>query len=210
MIFFEDNFIFFSTDTWIVKNVSGVWWDVQMIKKPSHSVGNIHSNRNPCLNPRIWWENESVKKNSISDHDLRHNHVSVGIPSGIPFEKAFKTMNERMDSRSNCLILIIFSRKTQEKIHRRPTITGMDSGRQDFDHGDSKKNHQDFEFSWQKSQVDRLFSWAQYWSLGDKWGLYVDVRHLPRAMRSFLVVILAARGVFRPIFVHRIPLSTQK
>ena len=73
-----------------------------------------------------------------------HNHVPVGIRSGIRFEKAFVTMNGRTDSRSKCLVLIIFSRKTQTKIHRRPTITGMDAGRQDFDHGDSKKNHQNF------------------------------------------------------------------
>ena len=77
-----------------------------------------------------------------------HNHVSGGIPSGTPFEKAFKTINERMDSRSKCLVLIIFSRKTQKKIHGRPTITGMDAGRQDFDRGDSKKNHRHFEASW--------------------------------------------------------------
>ena len=39
-------------------------------------------------------------------------------------------------------------------------------------------------------------------------GLYICLRHLPRVMRMFLVVILASRAVFRPIFDHRVPTRT--
>ena len=59
-----------------------------------------------------------------------------------------------------------------------------------------------------KSQVDKWVSWTHFWSFRVKWGLYTCLRHLPRVMRMFLVVILASRAVFRPIFDHRVPTRT--
>ena len=60
-----------------------------------------------------------------------------------------------------------------------------------------------------KSQVDKWVSWTQFWSFRVKWGLYICLRHLPRVMRMFLVVvILTSRAVFRPIFDHRVPTRT--
>ena len=125
-----------------------------MVKKVSHSIGNIHSSRNPCRNPRIWWENESVKKNSISDHDLSYP-LTGSCPVWCPvLQKTLK--NQRPDGFSiQVSHFDHFLKENTGKIHRRPTITGMDSGRQDFDHGDSKKNHQSFESSCQnpKSKI---------------------------------------------------------
>ena len=39
-------------------------------------------------------------------------------------------------------------------------------------------------------------------------GSIFALRHLPRALRVFLVVIPAPRAVFRPIFDHRVPTRT--
>ena len=60
------------------------------------------------------------------------------------------------------------------------------------------------------SQVDKWVSWTHFWSFRVKWGLYICLRHLPRVMRMFLVVILTSRTVFRPIFDHRVPTRTLK
>ena len=58
------------------------------------------------------------------------------------------------------------------------------------------------------SQVDKWVSWTHFWSFRVGRGLYICLRHLPRALRVFLVVIPASRAVFRPIFAHRVPTRT--
>ena len=60
----------------------------------------------------------------------------------------------------------------------------------------------------EKSQVDKWVSWTHFWSFRVGRGLYICLRHLPRALHVFLVVIPASRAVFRPIFAHRVPTRT--
>ena len=56
--------------------------------------------------------------------------------------------------------------------------------------------------------VDKWVSWGHFWSFRVVRGLYICIRHLPRALLVFLVVILASGAVFRPIFTHGVPRRT--
>ena len=60
----------------------------------------------------------------------------------------------------------------------------------------------------EKSQVDKWVSWTHFWSFRVGRGLYICLRHLPRALHVFLVVIPVSSAVFGPFFVRGVPTRT--